>query len=159
MVGRKSKVLFDSIDLEIVNTIEANEGIGVLELAGKLDLTHQNLKTHLEKLLRADIIHTITESSLQQEGKKIKFLTINSGFYESDNAGGNDQLLKMKRKQFNDFLLYIRAINGLDYEKETLAEIINSLKKKERKQLVVLGLNPKDNKNPKGDIKIKKSTS
>ena len=55
MSGRKSKVLVDSIDLDILTTLNHysyNLGLGVLELAEKINLTHQNLKRHLEKLIK-----------------------------------------------------------------------------------------------------------
>lgn len=135
MAGRKSKVLFDSIDLEIFNTIEKHNQIGVLELAEKINLTHQNLKTHLEKLLRANIITTLT--SHQQEGKKIEFTTITSDFFDDLYDGERADLLELERKQLGDFLLYIRTINSLDNEKETLTEIINTLKKKESQKTTI----------------------
>ncbi len=75
MAGRKSKVLFDSIDLKILETLsETYDGIGVLDLAKKMNLTHQNLKKHLEKLLKARLIMTIktTASTDKTQVGKIK---------------------------------------------------------------------------------------
>lgn len=61
-LGRKSKVLFDSIDLDILNILKGLDNpIGVLDLGKKINLTHQNLKPHLEKLIKSDFIIAIVQ--------------------------------------------------------------------------------------------------
>lgn len=63
-VGERAEILFDSIDLDILKTLnEARnryggyyEGLGILDLAQKLNLKHKNLKPHIDKLLALDLI-------------------------------------------------------------------------------------------------------
>lgn len=53
--GERAKILFDSIDLEILKILTREE-LSVLELGEKLELNHKNLKPHLDKLLSLNFI-------------------------------------------------------------------------------------------------------
>ena len=56
-VGQRANVLFDSIDLEILNMLDkSNQGMGVLELATSLGIKHKNLKPHIDKLRKLELI-------------------------------------------------------------------------------------------------------
>ena len=139
MAGRKSKVLFDSIDLKILETLsETYDGIGVLDLAKKMNLTHQNLKKHLEKLLKARLIMTIktTASTDKTQVGKIKLHTVLSGIMESyiDEFPEEAKNLIKEREEFSATIKILKKISGLDYEKETLREIINELAKSKIKK-------------------------
>lgn len=56
--GWKSKYNFDEIDFIIMSSLlrKFPEGYGVLELCGLLDLEHKNLKRHVDKLERSQLI-------------------------------------------------------------------------------------------------------
>jgi len=56
-IGQRASVLFDSIDLEILERLDKyNQGMGVLELATALKIKHKNLKPHIDKLRKLELI-------------------------------------------------------------------------------------------------------
>ncbi len=64
-IGERARVLFDEIDLKILELLNhpspdyknnRDKRYGILEIAGKLDLKHKNLKPHIDKLLRLELI-------------------------------------------------------------------------------------------------------
>jgi DNA-binding Lrp family transcriptional regulator len=125
MTGRKSKVLIDSIDLDILTTLNDysyNLGLGVLELAEKIKLTHQNLKRHLEKLVKARLVFPLTYSS----SNKINLVTCYwfHDLYDGDNA----EKVKKDIEEYEVILAFLKKINSLDYEKETISKISKEIK-------------------------------
>ena len=125
MSGRKSKVLMDSIDLEILDILDRynQEDIGVLELAEKINLTHQNLKKHLEKLIRLDLVDPITTKG----SNKISLVT----FRMFSECG--DPKIEKRAKELEIVRSFLKKVNTLDYEKETIAKLSKELKKKKKK--------------------------
>lgn len=104
MSGRKSKVLVDSIDLDILTTLNPysyNLGLGVLELAEKINLTHQNLKRHLEKLIKARLVLTLTSSG----SNKISLVT---PYYFHDYNGDNEDQIKKDVEEYEAILSFLK---------------------------------------------------
>lgn len=65
-VGERAKVLFDSIDLAILELLDYSFiGLSVSELVSKLKIKHKNLKPHIDKLRKLELI------SLWNLGEKI----------------------------------------------------------------------------------------
>ena len=56
MAGRKSKILIDSIDFEILIRVSNKNKYWVLYLAEKIGLTHTNIKNHLVKLTKMELV-------------------------------------------------------------------------------------------------------
>lgn len=138
--GRKSKVLFDSIDLEILELLTSNEPMGVLEVAKRINLTHQNLKTHLEKLLKLNLVTYLEIGSSTAPKNKIELTTIASKAYQAmiyDIYSEAEKIVftHTELKPFNAFLENLRKAKKITFEKETLAKIIQDLNfKKELKK-------------------------
>jgi len=139
MAGRKSKVLFDSIDLEILKKLSGTyDGMGVLELSRDMNLTHQNLKKHLEKLLRVKLISTIktTASADKEEVGKIKLNTALSKIYddyEDEFPEYAEEIIK-ERDELSILTKFLKEVDNLNYPQETLKEIISELKKNKEKK-------------------------
>lgn len=55
-VGRNVKTYLDSTDLDILEILEKNAGIGVIALKEKLNIKHESLKRHLRKLFSCKLI-------------------------------------------------------------------------------------------------------
>lgn len=127
MSGRKSKVLLDSIDLEILeklNPYSSNLGLGVIELTKKINLTHQNLKKHLEKLIKAHLIIPLTQSNTN----KISLVT--PYLYRDWDPADEEEDRKQREHiaEYNVILSYLRKINNLDYASETISNIAKEMK-------------------------------
>lgn len=116
MGGRKSKIIFDSIDLQIIDTIKKNPHIHILQLRDKIEITHQNLKKHLEKLIKGKLIL----SWKNEKSPKITLTTLD--FYEEDYDFLDDEYKKDVR-DFEGFFKIINKINSLEFESETLREM------------------------------------
>ena len=62
-IGERANSLFDSIDLQILRLLEQTKDyvkpLGILEIAERLNITHKNLKPHIDKLISLDLISTI----------------------------------------------------------------------------------------------------
>lgn len=136
--GRKSKVLIDSIDLKILKLLtKSHEPIGVLDIADKINLTHQNLKQHLEKLIKSDLIVSIKTRYSDSPKNKIELTTISSAFFNDvvlSDMSETERLMRINNeiKPFNNFLKILDKIDNLEFEKTTLAEIISELKNNEK---------------------------
>ena len=68
-VGERAEILLDSIDLEILKKIKSGygkygeyNGIGVLELANNLNIKHNSLKPHLDKLMFLNLVFSYKNS-------------------------------------------------------------------------------------------------
>lgn len=141
MVGRKSKVLLDSIDLEILkilNEYSSYNGLGILELTNKIKLTHQNLKKHLEKLIRIELVLPLTESSNNKITLVTPYFFRN---YASDDYDPNAKKIKQMLEEYYILLSFLKKVNKLDSKSETISKIakemkgnISSLKPKKIKQ-------------------------
>lgn len=136
MAGRKSKVLFDSIDLEILRTIEeagkSGSETGVLDLAKAIDLTHSNLKKHLEKLSKARlvIIGQITSGNNRR-------LVLETPVSLYDKTNGED-ITEEEIKDIADYKAFVRLaekLNEVEFVKETLYEISREMAKEKKKHI------------------------
>ena len=60
-IGERANILFDDIDLKIVKIINdySNNGIGVIDLSKKLNITHISLKPHIDKLIHLELIFMV----------------------------------------------------------------------------------------------------
>ena len=147
MFGTKSKVIVDSIDLKILETLNDSYGIGVIDLAMILKLSHKNLKVHLEKLIKTGLIKPL-EFPVNDENMKL--VTVNSKYIQDSehNDDIDSDIAKYKRELeiFDDFMKILKKIESVNYENETLAKIVHNLNKKER-----------SNNKPKKQNKAKKS--
>lgn len=61
--SERGKVLFDDIDLRILNMLKAPyvKKISVIDLSKQLDINHKNLKPHINKLITLDLIFPYQE--------------------------------------------------------------------------------------------------
>lgn len=125
MVGRKSKVLIDSIDLEILSILDDKEGIGVLELAEKINLTHQNVKTHLEKLIRASLI--LKKPSFTSKKKTNKIELITPLFFKKYFKKQTEDTKKFIF-EYETFKRRLKTLAAIELETDTLSNILNQLK-------------------------------
>ncbi len=53
--GRRAKILLDSIDIEIISMLK-KKPMAIMELRGKMKLKHYNLKAHLIRLNKLNLI-------------------------------------------------------------------------------------------------------
>ncbi len=132
MVGRKSKVLFDSIDLKILEILDnyyskhQEKGMGILELTKRIKLTHQNLKTHLEKLIKTGVILTITfpnSNRIELVTPKV-FMSI------------KDKDIQKDAEEHEVLLSFLRKANSLETEKKTISQISKEMKKEKLKERI-----------------------
>jgi len=67
----------DSVDLEILEFLDTPNyhynkyGWGVLDIVKKLNIQHNNLKPHIDKLLKLNLICVVDLSNYKQKGKKL----------------------------------------------------------------------------------------
>ena len=125
-VGIRSKILFDEIDLRIIqllNNPKNNDGLGVLEIAKWFGVMHNNLKPHLDKLLSLGLI------------------------LFSPNKEGKSVLFSRKGKEQEIFLKYLANANMYLFNKEMNKAHGIDLRTKEAKKFIKpMDCNPfKDN--------------
>lgn len=138
-VGERAEILFDSIDLKILeelsNTYIAGNGLQVFELVNRLKLEHKNLKPHIDKLLALDLIGIIR--STDSKGDKEVRLTTNSVWYE--NIG--DIVSEFSKKEEEDLK------KKISYEKNAMV-LLGRAKKylwdKENEKIISLDLRKKE---------------
>jgi predicted ArsR family transcriptional regulator len=133
MAKRKGEIFFDSVDFDILRTIRksflANKKIGVLELSQGLNLFHQGMKKHLDKLIHLDLI--FYEYS---EGKLYLYPTYD--FMGTFNKDDYDSLEEYNRKlkEFSEqeiFLKWLDKIHEYLYNKKSGKLISLDLRKKD----------------------------
>lgn len=115
VVGRKSRVLVDSLDVDILKIIDLRGHIGVLELSRAINLTHANLKKHLEKLIRAGLV---TTSRHQPSGK----ISLDTPLSWKEAPG-----CEIEAKEYNIFMGVLDKIYHQEPLKKTLSELSNDL--------------------------------
>jgi len=84
-VGERSEVILSVLDAEILLQIfESGEGIGIMELKNKLNIAHNSLKPHIDKLTTLNLIkQEITPKSRKKNlnlTKNIKISNEGLGF-------------------------------------------------------------------------------
>lgn len=58
-VGERSRVIIDTIDLDILDILNMSKnqnGLGVMELKEEIGIAHNSLKPHIEKLIKLGLI-------------------------------------------------------------------------------------------------------
>lgn len=123
MVGRKSKVLVDSIDLEILEYLDRHPHTSVLDLAEKIDITHANLKKHIEKLSKSGLICPWESYGTT----RITLSTIKALDEELETPNERKVI-----QEYESFLKIVRQINSQDWTKRTLASIARELREKKK---------------------------
>jgi len=109
--GERAKILFDDIDLKILNLLSRYESLGVLELVDKIQINHNSLKPHFDKLLSLKLI----SSYKNKEGKVRLSYSL-----------GNTELIKKQK-----ILLEVLEETSLYYKNKELNKIIDiDLRKK-----------------------------
>ena len=129
-IGDRADSYLDSIDLEILETLEKYEGLGVLALAEDLKIKHQTLKKHLEKLNAVDLILIAT-------GKKPNQLMIchpvefysNMALDSPEAEEKQEQIIYVKNVQ-----KVLREIRGLDWTNKISKRLALSLSKEDSKK-------------------------
>jgi len=146
---KRGIIYFDSIDLEILEFInkpnykENTDGWGVLEIANNLNISHISLKPHIDKLLRLELIHTITTTSKNEKPRTFLLTTPPYNYFVADmNDLDKKELERIKKEneKFEIILSCLKKVRGLFYEEE-------------RNKLLYIDLRKK----PKEDKKIKTS--
>jgi len=114
--------LFDSIDLEILEMLDkSNQGMGVLELATALKIKHKNLKPHIDKLRKLELIfiykHTDNKIYLwtgmanMRENFDMDFWSVCDTQKEVDN-------LQKEIEEQEALLKYLKKVKTFEYETE-----------------------------------------
>ena len=126
-VGERGRVLFDSIDLQILELLNGEKYFGVLELTKSLRIKHKNLKPHLEKLMKANLVWAMRPD---EAGKFLLFApsTIPKG------ASIDDKGLEMF-KDFHVILNKMKEISNQNEERMTLRELDKEIDKGSRPEL------------------------
>jgi len=143
-VGQRAIVLLDSIDLEILEEIKKSygvksyNGLGILELANALNIKHNNLKPHLDKLRYLNLIF----AQKNYEGKVILGMGMEnikdlSQFEFNDLEDYEGALAEAERQR--GFLKYLEKSRNYLYDNEIEKQIEFDLRKK--KNIVPLGIN------------------
>jgi DNA-binding MarR family transcriptional regulator len=128
-VGERARILFDDIDLKILNllnkNLENNPNVfySVLELADKLYLKHKNLKPHIDKLLMLELVSIRKDS----DGKTRILSEINTEhkIIEKNYKTKEDYIKALKEEEKKRALLFYLAKTNL------FLAIDNALKNKE----------------------------
>jgi len=121
-IGQRASVLFDSIDLEILEMLDkSNQGMGVLELATALKIKHKNLKPHIDKLRKLELIfiykHTDNKIYLwtgmanMRENFGMDFWSVCNTQKEVDN-------LQKEIEEQEALLKYLKKVKTFEYETE-----------------------------------------
>lgn len=135
MFGKKSKVIVDSIDLKILETLQDSYGIGVLDLVKILGVSHKELKVHLEKLIKAGLIKTL---EFPVDDDNMKLVTAKAKYIQDSQHNQDiDSDIKDYRREletFDDFMKILKKIEGVNYEKETLGKIVKKLNQKNKRK-------------------------
>ncbi len=125
-IGERAEILFDSIDLEILNILNEdrnNEGVGVLDLVNKLDIKHNSLKPHLDKLVTLNLIFVFKDENgkIRITSQIINNEKIFRDFREEDFA----QIYKEEAKEQRILIKYLKKakrqqeqINKIDLRKK-----------------------------------------
>jgi len=127
----------DSVDLEILEFLDtpnysANKnGWGVLDVVKKLEIQHNNLKPHIDKLLKLNLICVVDLSSYKTKGKKVienkkvglsSVRARNDYWFENyaDFEGEKEYLeeAKQENEYFKFVLKCLRDIRSYFYNKE-----------------------------------------
>jgi hypothetical protein len=135
-VGERAEILLDSIDLEILKKIKSGyginggyDGIGVLELANILNIKHNSLKPHLDKLMFLNLIFSYKNSQnkvmLGCGMENIKELSE----FEFDSKKEYEEALKEAEHQ-QTLIKYLEKIKTYYHEKEMKNLIDFDLRKK-----------------------------
>jgi len=142
-VGERAEVLIDTIDLEILRILEYTS-YGVLELAEKLKIQHKNLKPHLEKLIKSELIITskTTASTNKKDIGKISLFSPN--LFPDDEK----EYIKMQENH-KVFLSFLWKIKNRNYESQTIRELSKELDKGKLPFLVKDAKKSLKKKNPK----------
>jgi len=140
----------DSVDLEILEFLDtpnysANKnGWAVLDVVKKLDIQHNNLKPHIDKLLKLNLICVVDLSSYKQRGKKLienKKVGLSSVRARNDNwfenyadfEGEKEYIEEAKKENeyFKVVLKCLRDIRSYFYNKENEEYLELDLRSKE----------------------------
>jgi hypothetical protein len=148
MVKEKTRsrgvVYLDSIDLEILefldkpNNNESVNGWGVLEIVKELNISHVSLKPHIDKLLRLDLITTITIGTEKSRTLLIIKPEYNSFMAEMGDVNKKEYSeMKQEKERFEIIINFLRRIRKLFYEEQRnkLLYIDLRRKPKENKQI------------------------
>lgn len=143
----------DSIDLEILefldepNYKENKNGWGVLDIVDKLEIKHNNLKPHIDKLLKLNLIVMIDMSNYISKGKnvmqekKVGLSTIKANNdYWKDNVADfekdKEEIKEVNKENdyFNAIIKCLQNIRKIFYEKENEEYLEMDLRKTETKE-------------------------
>lgn len=103
--GERAKILFDSIDLEVLKKLNtSSDGIGVLDLAKQLKLSHISLKPHIDKLIHLELIKSWKD---QNKNVLVSFVGI---FKEMLKDSGDKEFLEEFKNQESLVLFLERAM-------------------------------------------------
>ena len=119
-VGERAEILIDTIDLEILEYLNGAES-GILELANYLNINHKNLKPHIEKLIRANLLSVLDERDSEKSPRRITI--ISSEVFSEHKEGENCKV----------FRNILKKINERNRDTATLSEIWEDVKRIEEK--------------------------
>lgn len=134
-VGERAETYFDSIDLQILEKLDTAQninnqpnGFGILELANALNIKHKNLKPHIDKLIKLELIFAYKSNE-----DKLYLWTGRANMeynFDYDFSMITDNLKKQEemRKELEEeetLLKYLKKVRGLSY-KDSLKKSIET---------------------------------
>lgn len=122
-IGQRASVLFDSIDLEILERLDkSNQGMGVLELATALKIKHKNLKPHIDKLRKLKLIfiykHPTDNKVLLWTGMANMRENFGMDFWMVCDTQKEVDNLKKEIQEQEALLKYLNKVKAFEYETE-----------------------------------------
>lgn len=124
-VGERAEILFDSIDLQILeklltaqNVNNQPEGYGILELANALDIKHKNLKPHIDKLKNLNLIFAYKNNDklyLWTGIANMKYIFENDYSLITDDIEKQEEMRK-ETEQEQNLIEYLRKVRSLNYK-------------------------------------------
>lgn len=130
MDKKRARIYFDSIDLEILELLnnrknEQNNYEGsyqVLEVAEKLNLNHKNLKPHIDKLRKLDLIFVYSDSNnrILLSTPSAYFDFLNEIDYYTDGGGTEKEYKreKEKKERFENIIGVLREVRKIYIEEK-----------------------------------------
>lgn len=169
--GERAETYFDSIDLQILeklnypkNINNSPEGLSVLELAETLKIKHKNLKPHIDKLLRLNLIFAYKDDKnklrLMTGSANVEYTFGGDVSVITDNLKEQEEIRNSLREE-ETILKYLKKVRELKREEDLKKEIEIDLRKKEVSNdlsslgygLKIMNVKITGNKSPKSKFK------
>jgi len=138
-VGERAETYFDSIDLQILEKLNTAqnvngnpEGFGILELANALNIKHKNLKPHIDKLRKLDLIFAYKNSDNKLylwTGKANVFYHLENDLSLITENPEEEQKLQRELNKKEALLEYLKKVRELSIAEEVQKAIETDFRK------------------------------